>query len=199
MSAKSKILDKLRKVETRDISVPEITDRALFADYSRENLVDLFKEQLETIDGEFISLDSSDALKETIKEIASEEAVILEPGLPGDLSDDTQFTVCSVQTKNELAKFPFAVARASCLIARTGSAMVEHNKNDEFLLSVITDTLILIARKDQIVASIEEALADLEETSQYACIISGPSRTADIEKILVLGAHGPKRLIVIVY
>jgi L-lactate dehydrogenase complex protein LldG len=56
---------------------------------------------------------------------------------------------------------------------------------------------------DQLVISLDEAMAGYQQRSEfdrssYATIITGPSRTSDIEKILVLGAHGPKRLAVIV-
>lgn len=62
---------------------------------------------------------------------------------------------------------------------------------------------IVIAHASQLVPDLETALRDATddkrlEKNSYACIISGSSRTADIEKILVQGAHGPIRLVVIV-
>lgn len=58
---------------------------------------------------------------------------------------------------------------------------------------------IVIASKDQLVATLEEAYSNIQQKyiddlpSQIA-LVTGPSRTADIEKTLVLGAHGPREL-----
>lgn len=61
---------------------------------------------------------------------------------------------------------------------------------------------IVVAREQQIAATLEEAFDATLKTSgtqdpSMITIITGPSRTADIEKTLVLGAHGPCRLVVI--
>ena len=62
---------------------------------------------------------------------------------------------------------------------------------------------IVVGRVSQLVPDLETALRNATaeqrlENNSYACVISGSSRTADIEKILVQGAHGPIRLVVIV-
>jgi L-lactate dehydrogenase complex protein LldG len=59
---------------------------------------------------------------------------------------------------------------------------------------------IVVAHARQLVPSIGGALERIagKESWHYATFVSGPSRTADIEKILVLGAHGPKRVAALV-
>jgi L-lactate dehydrogenase complex protein LldG len=69
--------------------------------------------------------------------------------------------------------------------------------------SVVAPCHIVVARASQLVPDLETALGNATEEQRleknsFACIISGSSRTADIEKILVQGAHGPIRLVVIV-
>ena len=61
---------------------------------------------------------------------------------------------------------------------------------------------IVLASIDQLVPDLDAAFARIAERgtaakNAYLCLITGSSRTADIEKILVMGAHGPKRLVVI--
>jgi L-lactate dehydrogenase complex protein LldG len=60
----------------------------------------------------------------------------------------------------------------------------------------------VVGRLSQLVPDLEAALAEvrargIDGTNSFACFITGSSRTADIEKILVLGAHGPRRLILV--
>ena len=69
-------------------------------------------------------------------------------------------------------------------------------------LSILPPVHIVIAHIDQIVATLEDGLHDAKvrhagRMPSMLSFITGPSRTGDIERILVLGAHGPKELIVV--
>jgi L-lactate utilization protein LutC len=94
------------------------------------------------------------------------------------------------------------ITLADALIAQTGSIFVSAACGGRGA-SVVAPCHIVIAHASQLVPDLETALRDATtdkhlERNSYACIISGSSRTADIEKILVQGAHGPIRLVVIV-
>jgi len=93
------------------------------------------------------------------------------------------------------------VTLAEALIAQTGSIFVTASCGGRGA-SVVAPCHIVVANVSQLVPDLKTVLANaskqgrLEQTS-FACIISGSSRTADIEKILVQGAHGPRRLVVV--
>jgi L-lactate dehydrogenase complex protein LldG len=94
------------------------------------------------------------------------------------------------------------ITLADALIAQTGSIFVSASCGGRGA-SVVAPVHIVMARQAQLVPDLETALRNATadgrlENNSYACIISGSSRTADIEKILVQGAHGPVRLVVIV-
>jgi L-lactate dehydrogenase complex protein LldG len=94
------------------------------------------------------------------------------------------------------------ITLADALIAQTGSIFVSAACGGRGA-SVVAPCHIVVARAAQLVADLETALRNATaeqrlEKNSFACIISGSSRTADIEKILVQGAHGPIRLVVIV-
>ena len=94
------------------------------------------------------------------------------------------------------------ITLVDALIAQTGSIFVSASCGGRGA-SVVAPIHIAMARQSQLVPDLETALrgatADQRlEKNSYACIISGSSRTADIEKILVQGAHGPMKLVVIV-
>lgn len=88
---------------------------------------------------------------------------------------------------------------------RTGSAIISSNGNSGRQLNFYPPVHIIIANKSQIVDYLEDGLKAIQEKygkqtlPSLISFISGPSRTADIEKTLVLGAHGPKTLHVFIY
>ena len=94
------------------------------------------------------------------------------------------------------------ITLVEALIAQTGSILVSAACGGRGA-SVVAPCHIAFATLDQLVPDLETALGNASrqgilEKNSFACVISGSSRTADIEKILVQGAHGPRRLVVVV-
>ena len=92
-----------------------------------------------------------------------------------------------------------ALTTCEALVARTGSLLVAPATPSGRRLSVYPDQHLVLARASQVVAEIGDALRGLQARygaalPSMASLTTGPSRTADIEKTLVLGAHGPRRL-----
>lgn len=86
------------------------------------------------------------------------------------------------------------------LVAQTGS-IISSSRNGGRGGSIVAPTHIVYATTDQIVPDITTALrkamaGDLKDASYFG-LITGSSRTADIEKILVQGAHGPRKVAII--
>ncbi|HEV7621346.1 MAG TPA: LUD domain-containing protein [Flavisolibacter sp.] len=99
---------------------------------------------------------------------------------------------------NEIATCEVAVTSCELLIARTGS-MVLSSVQQGRIPSVYAPVHVCIAKTSQLVYDIKEGLMALKEKyHQYLpsliTFASGPSRTADIEKTLVVGVHGPKEV-----
>jgi L-lactate dehydrogenase complex protein LldG len=93
------------------------------------------------------------------------------------------------------------VTLVDALIAQTGSIFVTAACGGRGA-SVVAPCHIAVARASQLVPDLQTALRSATqqgklEQNSFACVISGSSRTADIEKILVQGAHGPRRLVVV--
>jgi L-lactate dehydrogenase complex protein LldG len=93
------------------------------------------------------------------------------------------------------------VTLAEALIAQTGSILVTASCGGRGA-SVVAPCHIVYANMAQLVPDLATALSRVSQQrtldrNSFACVISGSSRTADIEKILVQGAHGPRRLVVI--
>ncbi len=101
-----------------------------------------------------------------------------------------------------LEKCDVGITACDALIAQTGGVAVTSRSTGGRALSVLPPHHIVVARREQLVADLPAAFAFLQQ--KYApdfpsmiSFITGPSRTGDIERILVLGAHGPKKLTIL--
>jgi L-lactate dehydrogenase complex protein LldG len=100
---------------------------------------------------------------------------------------------------NEASEATITLCEA--LVAQTGSVLVSAS-NGGRQATVVAPAHIVFAKIDQLVPDLQAVMARIYERgitskNSYACLITGSSRTADIEKILIMGAHGPRRLIVV--
>ncbi len=99
----------------------------------------------------------------------------------------------------ELEQYDAALTECDALVAQTGSVLITSRSAGGRTLSALTPHHVVLARREQLVPDLTAAFALL--SARYGgsypsllSLITGPSRTGDIERILVLGAHGPKRL-----
>jgi L-lactate dehydrogenase complex protein LldG len=104
--------------------------------------------------------------------------------------------------KHELEQCDVGISECDALIAQTGTVLVTSQAAGGRALSCLPPHHVVIARRDQLVADLPAAFALVKQRhgANYPSMISfitGPSRTGDIERILVLGAHGPKKLTIL--
>jgi L-lactate dehydrogenase complex protein LldG len=104
-------------------------------------------------------------------------------------ADDTKFKSAEV-----------GITLCECLVARTGSIIITSRQEAGRRLGIYPPIHIVVAFTSQLVADIKDGLQMVQAKyptllPSMISMITGPSRTADIEKTLVLGAHGPKELI----
>lgn len=89
-----------------------------------------------------------------------------------------------------------------CAIAETGTLVLLSGPRTPASLSLLPETHVAVVFADRIVATLEDAFALLRreegEIPRSLNLISGPSRTGDIEQTIVLGAHGPRRVHLVV-
>ncbi len=100
---------------------------------------------------------------------------------------------------NEMEGCDAGITECDALVAQTGSVLVTSRSAGGRALSVLPPHHVVLARREQLVSDLPEAFALLKRKygqnyPSFISLITGPSRTGDIERILVLGAHGPKKL-----
>jgi len=102
----------------------------------------------------------------------------------------------------ELETCSVGISECDALVAQTGSVLVTSRSAGGRALSVLPPHHVVLARASQLLADLPEALALVKTRyapayPSFISFITGPSRTGDIERILVLGAHGPKKLTIV--
>ena len=92
------------------------------------------------------------------------------------------------------------VADGLFAVAETGSVAVSWPR-DERGRALLAERLFLLVPRDQLVPTLDDALARIEalvrDGRPYVTLMTGPSRTADIERALTVGVHGPRELHVV--
>lgn len=95
-------------------------------------------------------------------------------------------------TPHFLEDVDLAIIEGEFGVAENGAVWVKNPKNKHRALYFLAKQLLIIVKKENIVDTMHEAYERVEfNESGYGTFISGPSKTADIEQSLVIGAHGP--------
>ncbi len=113
----------------------------------------------------------------------------------------TNMQIPHLTMKDELVNSDTTITDCEALVARTGSVIVSSRQSSGRRASVFPDHHIVVARSSQVVADLKDALQLMkvryqDQLPSMITAITGPSRTADIEKTLVQGAHGAKEIYV---
>ena len=202
-SAREEILNKLKKAIHPEPEMPDF-DAPVY--HSIEKSLDqAFKENMEAVNGSVYLCKSEeelvDKLKTLLEDIPKTEVVCAEDELQELLVKH------GIEHQNYLERqqaMEAGITSCEFLIAHTGSVMVSAALQGGRQMSVYPPQHIVIARKEQLVDFLHTAYDKIQEKypdqlPSQITLITGPSRTADIEKTLVMGAHGPRELHVFIY
>ncbi|MFL9484022.1 lactate utilization protein C [Chitinophagaceae bacterium LWZ2-11] len=81
-------------------------------------------------------------------------------------------------------------------VAENGAVWIEEERMQNRLLPFICQHLVIVLNEDTLVPTMHHAYKQIDVTKGYGVFIAGPSKTADIEQSLVIGAHGARSLVV---
>lgn len=198
------MLKKIRQalLHKREHPYPAFEESPMY-DQAGESALDvMFAERLTAVAGNFVYCEDEVQLVEGLLALVDKERrnkiYVWDDGIQR-LLDTYEFPYYRSDTRFEEAEI--GITGCEALIARHGSVLVSNVGRSGRRLSIYPHVHVVIARTSQLVLDIKDGLALM--TAKYGdalpssiTTITGPSRTADIEKTLVLGAHGPKSLYV---
>jgi L-lactate dehydrogenase complex protein LldG len=106
--------------------------------------------------------------------------------------------LASISDPHQLETVDFAVLPGQFGVAENGAIWVTDRNLKHRVIYFIVQHLALVIAADQIVDNMHQAYERLTfDRAEFGAFIAGPSKTADIEQSLVIGAHGPRSLTVI--
>ena len=167
----------------------------------KENLADEFREKLELVGGKVMVVDTIpeaiEKLQSTIQENQWKNIFCKDDILQKYLSEKIQFE----SDTRSFETMQVGITRCEYLVAHLGAVLVSSEQNSGRRLNVFPEIHVIFAHEDQLTKHLENGFEKIKEKysnrlPSLISVITGPSRTADIEKTLVMGMHGPKSLLV---
>ena len=122
------------------------------------------------------------------------------PFLDGlDLPSQGELPGLKFEVNRDLATMAkFGISQAHWALADTGTLVLDSTAVEGRLVSTLTEIHIALLPTSAILPDMPELLTRMHpDNSSYIAMITGPSRTADIERVLTIGVHGPSRLIIV--
>ncbi len=164
----------------------------------------LFRRQIEAASASCAMVSDSNAVPEAIADYLRRHNLPMRLRLAPDLADLpwSRQPLLEVEIGGSDGAQPIGVTGALAGIAETGTLILASSPKSPASLAFLPETHIAILNADRIYGAYEEALALIPRDAEGRLprsvnFITGPSRSADIGKTLLMGAHGPKRLHVI--
>jgi L-lactate dehydrogenase complex protein LldG len=193
VTAREEMLAALRRNAPRETPLPDLSRLGVkFADPAAQ-----FAESLKGVGGTCLRVPDLAAAARAVVELpvhqAARKIFSFVPGVgQGNLD------LASVQEPRELEGLDLAVLPGELAVAENGAVWVDARLLPQRAVFVITEHLVLVVDAATVVNDMHEAYARLADRPVgYGLFISGPSKTADIEQALVIGAQGARSCTVV--
>ena len=201
-SPKENILKKIRQALSNPVPVPFPNSEGTNSIFLNPGELEVkFAEEFSALQGKFLYCASEEELFSNLAGLVMARKWQKEKLFCREDALRSLFSPLDLDYTDDLAGSGASVTTCEFLVARTGSILMSSAQQSGRTASIYAPVHICIAYTDQLVYDIKEALQRTKEKypNQLPSLItlaSGPSRTADIEKTLVVGIHGPKEVFV---
>ena len=187
---KEELLGKLRRNTMHQFDMPEASIDGI----KYENTIEQFIETSHKVGSEVIEAKAGEDLNELIRKAYPEAQVLASnvKGIKVDLNPDM------VSEAQDLNGTDVGIVEGDIAVAENGCVWVPQTMKER-VVCFVSENLVILINREKIVNNIHEAYRRIHMTEYgYGCFISGPSKTADIEQALVMGAQAARGVTVII-
>ena len=187
---KEELLGKLRCNTIQQFDMPETSIDGI----KYENTIEQFIETSHKVGSEVIEAKAGEDLNELIRKAYPEAQVLASnvKGIKVDLNPDM------VSEAQDLNGTDVGIVEGDIAVAENGCVWVPQTMKER-VVCFVSENLVILVHRDKIVNNMHEAYRRIHMTEYgYGCFISGPSKTADIEQALVMGAQAARGVTVII-
>ncbi len=203
--ARENILSRLKEAQNRrgeiETEVPNFSSPIYHS--LNESLIHEFRKNLELIGGKVITCKTEKDIPSIIKSICEEKKQKKVFCKDKNIQELLKPEIEVRSDEHDFMDISIGITSCEFLVAHLGSVLISSAQISGRRLNVFPETHIIVAQQAQITNYLDDAIEKLQnkyknELPSLISNITGPSRTADIEKTLVMGMHGPKSLIVVI-
>jgi L-lactate dehydrogenase complex protein LldG len=187
MTSREKILASIASNKPTLVTLPNVPI------FEGDGSIERFKTVLEGIGGTAVELATKAECQEAIDKYYHDLVNVASDIVKANVSINLD------TNKDILEQVDLAVIQGEIGVAENGTIWVPESNMLNRALPFITQHLVLVLDKKNIVANMQQAYDKLEGVGSYGVFIAGPSKTADIEQSLVIGAHGARSMMVLIY
>ncbi len=197
--AKENVLKRIREALSNPVPLPfpqSEGNSSVFVENNEDPLV-IFAEEFTKLQGKFSFCANEADLKIQLQNLIAEKGWTKVYCRESKLNDI--LNSISIASYNDLPSCDVSITGCETLVARTGTMVLSAAQESGRTTSVYAPIHVCVAYTNQVVYDVKDALLGLKEKyvdsfPSFVSFASGPSRTADIEKTLVTGVHGPKEV-----
>lgn len=191
MTSRAFILDQIRKAKPATRPLPVVP---AFEENAPVDLIEAFEKRLLANHAVVLRCHDMDSCKAIIKEELRLYARVVSTinGASNSLSISPDLD------PHKLNDVDACVLHGNIGVAENGAILISEENMPHRVLPFIVQHLIVAIPSKQIVANMHLAYQQADQRQGFSVFIAGPSKTADIEQSLVIGAHGPKKMTVVI-
>lgn len=189
-NSKQAILDALRKRTIASSELPALEGEWIrYADGKAK-----FAEMIGAVGGRCVTVDGLDAIRADLEATPTftqaDKTVSLVDGIPS-----LNVSLETVEDPHDLEDIDYAIVPAQLGVAENGAVWIDAGSDKQRVIYFIAQHVVVVLEAGQLVHNMHEAYERLEfDGPGFGMFMSGPSKTADIEQSLVIGAHGARSL-----